>query len=127
MHYILCISSQRSLIHFSPRKALLPLSLHAILTLIFMPLLYLVACPLASTQSIDDHTTVMRYMLCFSSQHRAEPRAAALGQSHSVLFDVVVMSTILDYYLSRAYHRIAAEHIIHSDNMFSFAMIFIKF
>jgi len=91
-----------------------------------MPVLYVDACSLASNQSFDDHTTVMVYMLCFSSQRRSEPRAAALGQSHSV-FDIVVLFLMLYQYLSCLYHCIAAEHINHSDNMFSFAMIFIKF
>ena len=49
---------------------------------------------------------------------RLEPRVAALGQSHTV-FDVVVMSSMLDYYLSCLFHCIAAEHIIHSDSMLS--------
>ena len=49
---------------------------------------------------------------------RLEPRAAALGQFHTV-FDVVVMSSMLDYYFSCLYHCIAAEYIIHSDSMLS--------
>ena len=51
-----------------------------------------------------------QYMLSFSSQRRLQPRVAPLGQLHTV-FAVVVMSSILDYYLSCRYHCIAAEHI----------------
>ena len=43
------------------------------------------------------------------SPRRLEPRAAALGHSHGVLFDVVVMSSMLDYYLSCIYRCIALQ------------------
>jgi hypothetical protein len=54
-------------------------------------------------------TSVMQYMLWFSSPRRLAPRAAALGHSHGVLFDVVVMSSMLDYYLSCIYRCIALQ------------------
>ncbi len=94
---------------------------HAILKRISLPVVYVIACSLASNQSFDDHTTVMVYMLCFSYMHSLLHfilRASALVRSHTVFY-VVVMSSGLDYYLSCLYHCIAAEHIIHSDSMLS--------
>jgi len=62
-----------------------------------LPVVYVIACSLASNQSFDDHTTVMVYMLCFSylrSLLHFIPRASALVRSHTV-FDVVIMSSML--------------------------------
>ena len=60
-------------------------------------------------------------MLCFSSQRTVIQNTTARRTACAVptVIDVVVMSSILDYYLSCLYHCIAAEYINHSDNMFS--------
>ena len=52
-------------------------------------------------------------MLCFSSQRTVIQTTTARRTSCAVptVFYVVVMSSMLDYYLSCRYHCIAAEHI----------------
>ena len=103
MQYMLCFSSPRSLIHLCPRMTLLriTLSCHSNSKINASDIWY---CILPSFFARE------QYMLSFSSQRRLPLRAAHLVQSHTV-FNVVVMSSCLDYYLSCLYHCIAAEHI----------------